>query len=206
MKFLLVPLAAIALVPLAAQAPHVITDALGFTYTVPEDWQVVMPKLNAATSSPTQPQGAPDELRKGVLCVDVPMTATHGSPPTVIVIVTLPFDCFGQTMSQQDLPGFGLGVTEGLKVALDIFNPVEATYTLAGHNMWIERVKATPKGKSAAVFTVETTCTLLAKGAVCWMAQASDEAGLTEFEHTPVTLEGSTASQLVPATTFVKFP
>lgn len=207
MKFhLLLSLAAMALVPLAAQSPHVVTDALGFTYTVPEDWQVVMPKLTAATPSETQPQSEPNELRKGVLCVDVPMTATHGSPATVIVIVTLPYDCFGQTISQQDLPNFGLGVTEGIKLIFDVFDPVEATYTLAGHSMWIERVKATPKGNSAAVFTVETTCTLLEKGAVCWMAQAGDEAGLAEFEHSPVTLEGTTASQLVPAATFVKFP
>jgi hypothetical protein len=194
-----------ALVPLAAQAPqHDLIDALGFTYTVPEDWQVIVPKPTAGASQ--QVLIAPDELRKGILCVDVPMTAMHGSPPTVIVIVTLPFDCFGQSMSQQDLPGFGIGVTEGLKRIFDILNPVEATYTLAGHAMWIKRVKATPKGLTAPVFTVETTCTLLEKGAVCWMAQAADEAGLTVFEHGPVTLEGSTASQLVPASAFVKFP
>jgi hypothetical protein len=200
MKFLLlVPLAALALVPLAAQAPHVHTDALGFTFTLPEDWQIIVPKPQpAAATSP------PDEVRKGIDCMNVPLTATHGNPATVIVIVTLPFDCFGQTMSQQDLPGFGIGVTEGLKVAFDILNPVEATYTLAGHAMWIERVKATPKGLTAPVFTVETTCTLLEKGAACWMAQAGDEAGLTQFEHGLVTLEGSTASQIVPESTFVK--
>lgn len=201
---LLVTLALFALVPLAAQAPQMHTDALGFTYTLPEDWQIVAPKPSAQPPQSGQP--APDELRKGIFCVDVPLTATHGSPATVIVIVTLPFGCFGQTMTRQDLPGFGIGVSEGIKRTFDILNPVQATYTLAGHPMWIQRVKATPQGKSAPVFTIETTCTLLEKGAVCWMALASDEAGLSEFEHSKVALEGSTASLLVPASTFLKAP
>lgn len=207
MKILsLIPVALLVCLPLAAQAPHVHTDALGFTYSLPEDWQIVVPKPPVPPPAGKQPLNAPDEVRKGLDCVNVPLTATHGSPPSVIVIVTLPYDCFGQTMSPQDLEGFGSGVTEGLKRTFDILNPVEAAYTLVGHSMWIERVKATPKGKSAPQFTIETACTLLKKGAVCWMAQASDQPGLAEFEHAPVTLEGVLAKQLVPANVFVKNP
>lgn len=206
MKILsLIPAALLACLPLAAQAPHVHNDALNFTYSVPEDWQIVVPKPPAPPPQ-NKPLNAPEEVRKGMDCVDVPLTATHGSPPSVIVLVTLPFDCFGQSMSRRDLEGFGAGVTEGLKRTFDILNPVESAYSLAGHSMWIERVKATPKGKSAPVFTIETVCTLLQKGAVCWMAQAGDEAGLSEFEHGPVTLEGQAAKQLVPANVFVRNP
>lgn len=185
-----------------AQAPHVHSDALGFTYTVPEDWQIVAPKPPAQPAKP--PQNVPAEVRKGLDCVNVPLTATHGSPASVIVVVTLPYACFGEKMTQQNLAGFGAGVTEGLKSTFDIFNPVVSTYTLAGHTMWIERVKAIPNGKTAPVFTVETACTLLEKGAVCWMAEAADQAGLEEFEHGAVTLEGAAVGQLVPANVFVK--
>ena len=117
----------------------------------------------------------------------MPLTARHGDPPSAIVIIALPFDCFGQTMAQHDLADFGSGVTEGLKTTFDFLNPVSTTYALAGHKLWIERVKAVPKGKTAPVDTVEITCTILEKGAVCWMVQAADEASLEAFERGAVT-------------------
>ena len=195
----------VASLPLGAQAPQVHSQALGFSFSLPDDWQVIVP-ASQSEQQPNTPQGAPEETKKGIDCLEVPMTARHGEPASVVVIDALPFDCFGETMAAQDLPGFGSALTEGLKTALDFLNPVTASYTLAGHDLWIERVKAMPKGKTAPVSTVEIACTILAKGAVCWMVQASDEAGLQAFENASVTLEGSPVNRLVPSQVFTETP
>jgi hypothetical protein len=120
--------------------------------------------------------------------------------------VALPFACMGQTMEYDDLPGFGEGAAEGLKQTLDIIEPITASYMLAGHQIWIERAKATPKGKTAPDYTVEIACAVLEKGAVCWLAQSADAAALEAFEHATVTLEGVNAGALVPKDVFAKNP
>lgn len=190
--------------PLAAQAPRVHSEKLGFSYALPDDWQAIVPEPRAG--QPGTWQNTPEEVKKGIACVEVPMTARHGEPASVVVVIALPFDCFGATMPAQDLAEFGSGVTEGLKTALDFLSPVTASYALAGHDLWIERIKAVPKGKTEPVSTVEITCTILEKGAVCWMVQAADEAGLQAFEGAAVTLEGSPASRLVPTQVFAMPP
>jgi hypothetical protein len=55
-------------------------------------------------------------------------------------------------------------------------------------------------------YTVETVCSVLKKGAVCWMAMAADKAGLQTFENGAVTLDGEVPAALVPATAFQKKP
>ena len=199
-------LLAVASLPLAAQAPQTHSDPIGFSYSVPAGWEVVVPKPPPAEGHSKILQSAPDEVKKGIACVEVPMTARHGDPPSAIVIIALPFACFGQTMVEQDLADFGSGVTEGLQTTFDLLNPVSTTYALAGHKLWIERVKAVPKGKTAPLDTVETACTILEKGAVCWMVDAADEASLEAFERGAVTLEGSPATPLVPAGVWIKSP
>ncbi len=195
-------LIAVASTPLSwAQRPEA-HSPIGFTYNLPDDWQVVMAK--AAPSLLKPPANTLPEEKKGIACVEVPLTAGHGNPRSAVVVVTLPFDCFGQTMTGRDLPGFGAGVVEGLKRTLDFVDPLDATYELAGHKVWIERVMATPKAKTAPSFTLETACTLLKKGAVCWMVQAADAEDLAAFEQSQVTLEGAAAQPLVPAGVFVK--
>lgn len=186
---------------LHAQAPRARSEALGFTYSLPDDWQAIVPKAQTEPP-PKAPLNAPAEVKKGITCVQVPMTARHGDPPSVVVIVALPFDCFGETMAPQDLADFGAGVTDGLKTTVDFLNPVTTSYSLADHHLWIERVKAVPIGKTTPVSTVEIVCTLLEKGAVCWMVQAADEAGLQAFENATVTLEGSAVHRLVPSQVF----
>lgn len=181
------------------------SNHLGYTYRLPEDWEIVgatapLPKQQKQEEQKT----ASVEVKKGIACVEVELTARHGEPSTVVVIVGLPFDCYGQTMTDQDLPGFGAGAADGLKEAFDIGNPLSASYALAGHKMWVERARAVPKGKTAPEYTVEITCTVLKKGAVCWMTQAADEAGLRVFESAPVTLDGKSAPALVPADAFVE--
>lgn len=178
---------------------------IGFSFSLPGEWQAVAAAPALPAQQQKEEQKAPTaEVRQGVACIDIPLTAQRGNPASVIVIVALPFDCFGQTMGYDDLPAFGEGATEGLKRTLDIIEPIRASYSLAGHRIWIQRAKATPKGKTAPVYTVEIACTVLEKGAVCWLAQAADAAGLEAFEHATVTLDGVKAEALVPKDVFVK--
>jgi hypothetical protein len=72
--------------------------------------------------------------------------------------------------------------------------------------MWIERAKGTPKGHPEAQYTVEIACTLLKKGAVCWMALAASDEALKIVEGGAVALEGDKPASLVPTTVFEKKP
>jgi hypothetical protein len=118
------------------------------------------------------------------------------------VIDALPFNCFGQKLTEADLEGFASGAAEGLKQAFDVTDPVTASYTLAGHAMWIERAHALTKKIPATPYTLEIVCTLLQQAAVCWVARAASEPDLKTFEQTPVTLDGSSAPALVPENVF----
>jgi hypothetical protein len=188
----------------SSSPPSPEANPIGFSYHLPDDWEIIGPKTPSPKEQKKQQQkvSSADEKR-GIECLQVALTARHGDPPTTIVIVSLPFDCYGQTLTNRDLPGFGSGASEGLKQAFDIASPIEASYPLASHKMWIERASATPKGKSGPAYTVEIACTLLQKGVVCWMAQAADENGLHTFESAPVSLDGSPAPALVPPEIFL---
>jgi hypothetical protein len=109
-------------------------------------------------------------------------------------------------MSARDLPGFAQGASEGIKQSFDITDPVYGDYALGTHSMWIERAKGTPKGHPDAPYTVEIACTLLKKGAVCWMALAASDDALKTIEGGAVALEGDSPTALVPATAFEKKP
>lgn len=186
----------------SASAPD--TLPLGFQYILPEDWQIVGVHPPSASRQKKQEQAASSaRVKKGIGCLQVLLTARHGDPPTVVVVDALPFSCYGQTLTDRDLPGFGSGVAQGLKQAFNISSPSVASYLLAGHKMWIERARAIRKGKTAPQYTVEIACTLLQKGIVCWMAQAADEAGLSAFEESAVILDGAPAPALVPPDTFL---
>ena len=183
------------------------TSDLGFTYSLPSDWEVVdsTPTLPAAKQQ-AQQQASSDEEKEGVACVQIALTAKHGDPASVVVVVELPFACFGQAMSTKDLPGFAQGASEGIKQSFDIGDPVFGAYTLGSHDMWIERAKGTPKGHPEAPYTVEITCTLLKKGAACWMAIAADADALRVFEQGQVVLENESPRALVPTTAFDNKP
>ena len=81
-------------------------------------------------------------------------------------------------------------------------HPVEGNYTLGSHEVWIERAKGTPKGHPENPFTFEIACTVLAKGAACWMTMAADWPSLRAFERAPVTLDGEVSPALVPRHSF----
>ena len=192
---------------LLAQAPTPLVHSsnLGFTYAIPSDWQVVDASATLPTvqQQVTQNAGSDDE-KKGIACVQVALTARHGDPASVIVVMALPYACFQQEMTDKDLPGFASGASEGLKQILDITDAVTASYALGSHNVWIERAKGTAKANQEVHFSVETACTLLKKAAVCWMTTAADDGAMQTFEHGVVTLDQEAPTALVPATAFDK--
>jgi hypothetical protein len=146
-------------------------------------------------------------VKKGTACVQVVFTAKHGTPASVVVIVALPFACYGQTMEASDLPGFGAGAAQELKETFDVaVAPVQANYSLGSHSVWIERAKVTPKGHPESEYIFEEVCTVLEKGTACWMAMAADDAGLQAFEQSAVSLDGEPRAALVPANAFEKAP
>jgi hypothetical protein len=160
----------------------------------------------AGVKEQAQQNAASDDEKKGVACVQIAFTARHGDPTSVLVVVELPFACFGQSMTQKDLPGFAQGASEGIRQSFDIGEPVYGDYALGSHSMWIERAKGAPKGHPEVPYTVEVACTLLKRGAVCWMALAAGDEALKVFEGGAVTLEGETPTPLVPASAFEKKP
>lgn len=197
--------------PLLAQTPSPSSYShlsdLGFAYSIPADWEVVDTKASLPDVKQKQAQTATsDEEKKGIECVQVALTARHGTPASVIVVVQLPYACFGQPMTEKDLPGFAQGASEGLKKTFNMTNPVYGAYTLGTHSLWIDRAKGTIKDHPEAAYTIETVCSLLKNGAVCWMAMAADNAGLETFEHGNVTLDGEAPAALVPSTAFDKQP
>ena len=161
------PAAAIAATPeaapaLAATQPAQIDDSeVGFNYSLPADWELVAPPPAPKITVPF-----PDAVaaKKGDACVELVFTAKHGTPASVVVVVALPFACYGQPMKPSDLANFGVGAAEGLKQTFDVTNPVEGNYSLGSHAIWIERAKGTPKGHPENPFTLEIACTVLEKG------------------------------------------
>jgi hypothetical protein len=195
--------------PLAAQAPALQTHSsdIGFTYTLPADWQVVD---THPAQQQAQEQAGKDATsaaaKKGIECVQVALTAHHGTPASVIVAEALPDDCLGQTLTQKDLSGFASGAAEGLKQTFDMENPEYGSYTIGTHTMWVERVKSMPRKNPGATYIIEVVCSILKKGGVCFMAMEGSEAGMRVFENSLVALEGEPPSMLIPAYAFVKKP
>ncbi len=194
--------------PSSAQTPAASPSSkLGFSYTVPSDWEIVASQADMDQKKAEASQNAgTDEEKKGLACLEPILTARQPKTGSVLLVEALPFDCFGHELSKDDLPGFAAGAPEVLKQNFDIGEPVSATYSLGSHSMWIERAKASLKGHPEVPFTVEITCGLLKKAAVCWMAVTADDQALQAFEHGSVTLDGETLAALVPATAFDKKP
>lgn len=211
--------------PLAAQAPTTLdaapipvpppphpvdalahTSDLGFSYSLPSDWVVVdtKPMLPSVLQQAARSYG--NEAEKLVACVQLPLTARHGDPPSAIVAVGLSFDCMGHSFTATDLPSIASGVSQGIKKSVEISSPVNGTYTLGTHSMWIERSSGSLIGHPEIKRTVETVCSILKKGVVCWMTLAADDDVLQTFENGAVTLDGDGATALVPANALQKKP
>jgi hypothetical protein len=140
-----------------------------------------------------------NEAAKMAACLQLPLTAHHGNPPSAIAVVGLSFDCMGHSFTTTDLPGIASGVNDGLKKNIEIASPVISTYTLGTHSMWIERASGSLIGHPEIKRTMETVCSVLKKGVVCWMTMAADDDALQTFENGTVTLDDDAATALVPA-------
>ena len=147
-----------------------------------------------------------NEATKMAACLQLPLTAHHGNPPSAIAVVGLSFGCMGHSFTTADLPGIASGVTEGMKSSIQISNPVINTYTLGTHSMWIQRASGSLVGHPEINRTMETVCSVLKRGVVCWMTMAADDATLQTFEQGVVTLDDDAATALVPADALQKKP
>jgi hypothetical protein len=189
--------------PIAA-APTLVAqinrDDIGFSYSLPSDWEFVVPPT---APKPVVPYPTIASATKGDACVELAMTAKHGNPASVVVVMALPFSCYGQIMTVSDLENFGEGAAQGMKQTFDLTDPAQTTYPLGSHTMWIERANGTPKNHAESSFTFEIACTVLEKGAVCWMTMAADATSLQAFEQGRVSLDGEAATTLVPANAFL---
>jgi hypothetical protein len=181
------------------------SSSIGFSYSLPADWEVIGSDPSPPDVQKQAEKGAStDAEKRGIDCAQMALTARHGNPPSVITIVTLPFECFGEQLTEKDLPGFAQGAMAGVAGSFNVTTPVTATYDLGTRRLWIERSSATVKGRTELAYTMETVCTLLKKGAVCWMAMAADKDALATFENAAVTLDGDAQPALVPAAAFGK--
>jgi hypothetical protein len=202
--FLLIAAPMLAQAPAAAAPP---AEDLGFTYLVPAGWDAIDAQSTLPEVKKRQMETAKtDDEKKEIACVQVPVSARRGAPPSFLAAMALPFDCFGQIMTEKDLPGFAEGSSEGPRAIFDFGDPVYGNYTMGSHSMWIERAKGNPKGHPEMPYTLEIACSLLKRAAVCWMTVAGDEQALKEFEGTAVTLDGDPFTALVPPTAFEKKP
>lgn len=183
------------------------SDPLGFSYALPADWQI----LDLQPAMPTIRQRADqqadsEEEKKGVNCSQITFTARHGDPPSVILAITLPFECWGTVLKDSDLAGFAMGASEGIKKTWDISDPQYGAYRLGSHSIWIERAMGTPVDHPETKKRLEIVCSILKKGAVCWMAFAPDDEAMKVFERGSVVLEDDSPAPLVPANAFAVKP
>jgi hypothetical protein len=187
-----------------AQTPAQIhTSNMGFSYALPADWQVMQTPSTLSSVKQEQSAAASSETeRKGIQCVEIALTARHTATGSVIVVVQLPEACFGQPITDKDLPGFAQGALTNIKRTLVLSDPVYGSYTLGSHGLQIERVTGVVLDHPEAHYAVEITCGVLKAGAVCWMAMAANNADLAAFEHGKVALDGEPPTALVPAIDF----
>ena len=194
--------------PLLAQAPAASppsTKEFGFAYHLPAGWDLIDTQSSLPEVKKRQMETAKtDDEKREIACVQVPISARRGGPPSFLAVMALPFDCFGQIMTEKDLPGFAQGSSEGPRAFFDFGDPVYGSYSIGSHRMWIERAKGNPKGHPEMPYTLEIACGLLKKSAVCWMTVTGDDQALKEFEGAAVTLDGDFFTELVPATAFDK--
>jgi hypothetical protein len=183
------------------------TSDLGFSYSIPSDWEVVestKPMLPNALQQAARNYG--NEAAKLAACLQLPLTARHGNPTSNIVVAGVSFECVGHPYTTQDLPAVASKASENLKKNLEIVNPVNTTYTLGTHSLWAQRVSGSLIGHPEIKRTLETVCGTLKRGVVCWMILATDDSALQTFESGMVTLDGEDATALVPAGALQKGP
>jgi len=198
------PAAPAAVAPPTAQ---VHTSDLGISYSIPSDWDVVdaQPMLPAVKQQAEMNATSEDE-KKGVSCVQVVLLARHGNPGSVIEVIEMPFDCFGQQFTDKELPSLATGVAAGIQKSFLISAPTYGAYSRGAHSLWIERASGTLLANPYFKRTIETVCGILKKGVVCWVGLTADDAALQTFEQGAVSLEGEAPVALVPPDALNKKP
>jgi hypothetical protein len=189
--------------PAQARVAQTHTSEIGFSYSLPLDWQVMDAKPMLPVVKQRETETATSEAeKKGIACVQIALMARNGNPPSIIEAMALPYSCFGQQFTDADLPAFAGGVAESLKKQFEISDAVYGSYKLGTHRLWIERAHGIAIANPEFKRTVEITCSLLQKGAVCWLALAADQESVETFERGAVTRDGATDAALVPADAF----
>lgn len=190
--------------PAGTPAPSI---DFGFAYHLPSGWEAIDAQSSLPEVKQNQLANAKtDEEKKEIACIQIPISARAGSPPSFLAVIAMPFNCIGQILTDKDLPGFAEGSSEGPRAVFDFGDPEFGSYSLGSHHMWIERAKGSPKGHPEMPYTLEIACSLLKKSAVCWMTVAGNEQSLKGFEQNAVTLDGDFYPELVPANAFEKKP
>jgi hypothetical protein len=183
------------------------TSNMGFSYTLPSDWQVLQTPSTLSSVKQEQSAAASSETeKKGIECVEIALTARHTATGSVIVVVQLPEACFGQPITDKDLPGFANGAMQNIRRTLVLSDPIYGSYSLGTHDLQIERVTGVAIDHPESHYTVEITCTVLKRGAVCWMAMAANNTDLAAFEQGKVALDGEPPVALVPDSAFQQAP
>jgi hypothetical protein len=200
--------------PLLAQGPatpaagqQLVSKELGFSFSLPGDWtvedtQAQVPKAQQQAAKNAQS----DSEMRAVGCMEAPFKAQHGKGASSVVIVALPFDCFGQHYTDADLPAFASSMAESLKKGWKISDPIFGTYSLGAHTLWIERASGSLLEHPDDRKTLELVCSMLKNGAVCWMGFVASDVDLKTFEQGAVSLDGETSTALVPASAFARKP
>ncbi|HEV2214192.1 MAG TPA: hypothetical protein VGR64_02810 [Terracidiphilus sp.] len=105
---------------------------------------------------------------------------------------------------EKDLPGFVQQALQNIRQTMILSDEVHGSYMLGTHPMQIERASGVVIGAPDIRYTVEITCSVLHRGAVCWMGMAAALPDLTTFEQGRVSLDGEPAAFLVPPNVFRK--
>jgi hypothetical protein len=186
--------------PAAPATSPVYKSDLGFTYGYSADWELIDTKPLTPVAQQKAAEGAKsDEEKKGAACAQIGLMLKHGDPASIIMTVSLPYDCYGSAFTDADLPGFGTGVSSGLKQNFTVGESKTASYKSGTHNLWVERALATAKADPTQKYTIETVCSMLKKAATCWIGMVKDDAALKVMEQSQVTLESDAPTVLVPA-------
>lgn len=140
--------------------------------------------------------------QKGADCAQIQLMIRHGDPRSVILILYLEYACVGKSLNQSDLASTGMGISQGLTKNFDLPNPTYGAYRLGSHPFWIERGDAKVRNHPEKSVMLETACSMLKKGLVCWMGMAATLDAIATMESSKVSLEGEDPVALVPESAF----
>ena len=189
-----------------APAPQTNNSDIGFSYKLPAEWESVPEPPPPAPSPEVIANSKLATVKKGTACVQVAFTAKHGTPASVVVVVALPFACYGQVMTAGDLPDFGAGARRNSRRPSMLPQMQSRANTGWAAIACGLSARREPPGPPQSECTFEMVCTVLEKVAACWIAMAADDVGLQAFEQGAVSLDGEPATALVPASAFPAKP